>query len=484
METIFPAFLGGVEQSLPFIVGRDGQAGRCPQLSTVVGRVEGPQRWRQFLAANSRTSKEFSACWTTMVEEGTQIHNFLGKELGGALSAPLVGAGGESMNGSTRKVIVEERESLRHQMMEKALSRHPDRQARPVTVYQNIADDKVAGRWLLTCPSRDLGMSSPVFKEALSAHLCLPSPAIRDGAWVGKRVGTKGDVIDKFGDKVMCNTEICGDSFRRRHDTVKEHFKTEADLAGVPLDCEVFGKFSDLLPAALMEVGGELQGGRQRQGKIPDFQITFPTPEGPLPRLAELKVISAGVTAYPRGTKGKGTVRRANKLTKEYEDILRGYDVRFHGAEPLAQRQQGQPKPPEPAAGPLLARFRGYGSLSQGQLVAGPWGDLSPHFHCALKLFAEERVAALGRATGEVQGPGQLGKLVGEIRRAASVCVVRAQAVCLLERLASLGPGARAAAERRQSNLRLVERRRREAQAYQLAFQQRGLGREGRAFVI
>ena len=116
--------------------------------------------------------------------------------------------------------------------------------------------------------------------------------------------------------------------------------------------------------------------------------------------------------------------------------------------------------------------------------MAGPWGDLSPNFHCLLKLFAEQRVAALGRATGEVQGPGQLGKLVGEIRRSASVCVVRAQAVCLLERLAFLGPGARAAAERRQGNLRLVERRRREAQAYMLAFQARGLGREGTAFVI
>ena len=211
-----------------------------------------------------------------------------------------------------------------------------------------------------------------------------------------------------------------------------------------------------------MEVGGELQGGRQRQGKIPDFQITFPSPEGPVPHLAELKVVSAGVSVYPRGTKGKGTGRRAAKLTKEYEDILRGYDVRFHGAQPLVQRQQGQPKPPEPPAGPLLSRFRGYGSLSQGQLVAGPWGDLSHHFHCLLKLFAEERVAALGRATGEVQGPGQLGMLMGEIRRSASVCVVRAQAVCLLERLAFLGPGARAAADRRQGNLRLVERRRRE----------------------
>ena len=266
-------------------------------------------------------------------------------------------------------------------------------------------------------------MSSPVFREALSAHLCLPSPAIRDGAWVGKPVGTQGEVIDKFGGKVMCSTEIVGDTFRRRHDTVKEQIKTEADLAGVPLDCEVFGKFSDLLPATLMEAGGELQGGRQRQGKIPDFQITFPTPEGPLPRLAELKVVSAGVAVYPRGAKGKGTERRARKLTKEYEDILRGYDVRFHAAQPLAPRLRGQPKPPEPPPGPLLSRFRGYGGLSQGELVAGPWGDLSPHFHSLLKLYAEERVVALGRATGEVQGPGQLGKAVGEIRTSVSVCV-------------------------------------------------------------
>ena len=157
--------------------------------------------------------------------------------------------------------------------------------------------------------------------------------------------------------------------------------------------------------------------------------------------------------------------------------------MRFHGALPWLPKPVGEPRPPEPESGPLLARFRLQGSLSQGQLVAGPWGDLSPHFHSLLKLFAEQRVAAISRATGVEQGPGQLGKLMGEARRAASVCVVRAQAVCLLERLASIGPGARAAAERRQTTLRLAERRRREAQAYQLAFHRRGLGREGRAFV-
>ena len=42
-----------------------------------------------------------------------------------------------------------------------------------------------------------------------------------------------------------------------------------------------------------------------------------------------------------------------------------------------------------------------------------------------------------------------LGKVMGEVRRAFSVTVVRAQALCLLERLAHLGPGARAAAQRR-----------------------------------
>ena len=30
-------------------------------------------------------------------------------------------------------------------------------------------------------------------------------------------------------------------------------------MAEVPLDCEVFGKFSDLLPGALMEEGSELE---------------------------------------------------------------------------------------------------------------------------------------------------------------------------------------------------------------------------------
>ena len=115
--------------------------------------------------------------------------------------------------------------------------------------------------------------------------------------------------------------------------------------------------------------------------------------------------------------------------------------------------------------------------------MAGPWGDLSSHFHSLLLKFAEERVAREGRASGVEQGAGQLGLVMGEVRRAMSVTVVRAQAVCLLERISFLGSGARIAAGRRQLTFRLEQRRRREAQAFHQAFIRRGLGREGRAFV-
>ena len=61
----------------------------------------------------------------------------------------------------------------------------------------------------------------------------------------------------------------------------------------------------------------------------------------------------------------EGTSRRAGRLTAEYEAKHREYDVRFHGAIP------GRRGEPEPLPGPLVARFRGFGGLEGGQLVAG-----------------------------------------------------------------------------------------------------------------
>ena len=366
-------------------------------------------------------------------------------------------------------------EMLRHKLLGKALSTHQDRDARPVTVFPNVSEDKCAGRWLLSSGGRDLGLSAAVFREALSSHLCLSSPAIRDGGWEGKAVGTRGAVIDRFGDAVMGCSEICGDTWRRRHDGVKQAVVQESLLSGVQVDCEVFGLFSDLLPAVLVREGGELQHARARQGLVPDFKLLLNTPEGPYNCLAELKMIGAGKTWYPRGRAGKGTERRATELSTAYERALWKYDTRFYGAAP---RGRAEPLPPP---GPLVHRLRSFGRLQT--LVAGPWGDLSDDFHELLKLMAETRVANQARARGWEAGEGELGLAMGAVRRAMSVAVVRAQSLCLLERLAFLGPGVRAAVQRRQLAERLQERRRRDEEAYRQAQASRGLRGVGRAFV-
>ena len=113
-----------------------------------------------------------------------------------------------------------------------------------------------------------------------------------------------------------------------------------------------------------------------------DFKFLLNTPEGLMPCLAELKMIGAGKTLLPRGDKGLRAERRAGKLTKEYKSILRGYKIHFHRAALMVRRQ------PEPVAGPLVARFWSFGGLCEGQLVAVPWGDLSPYLHQLLWVFA------------------------------------------------------------------------------------------------
>ena len=107
----------------------------------------------------------------------------------------------------------------------------------------------------------------------------------------------------------------------------------------------------------------------------------------------------------------------------------------------------------------------------------------APHLHQLLLTFAESRVAAMSRAQGWEAGPGQLGKVTGHIRQALSVTVVRANSLCLLDRLTQLGPGAGAAARMRAGALVLEGRRRRDRQAFDIAWRDRGAGRVGRACV-
>ena len=264
-------------------------------------------------------------------------------------------------------------------------------------------------------------------------------------------------------------SELPGDSWRHRHDTGKMAITTECYDSKLPVDCEVYGLFSDLLPAAAEANGGGLEWGRSRQGLIPDFRLRLPTPEGTSDCLAELKFIGAGVTWYPRGVQGRGTDRRAGGLQSEYKRKLAKYDQRYHGTVP------GQ-------SGPLVQRLDGYGKL--WGLVVGPWGEGSKDLHSLVSVIGDSMVAARSRARGWQGGDGELGQIIGQIRRRLSCTSVRAQALCLLSRIGQLGPGARAAADRRGDALRAETARRREAQAHwQAHIKGRGLGRAGMVFV-
>ena len=159
------------------------------------------------------------------------------------------------------------------------------------------------------------------------------------------------------------------------------------------------------------------------------------------------------------------------------------YDVEYHGT---AKRVRGQP---EPSPGPLVRRLRSFPMM---KLIAGPWGDLSEDFHFLLGVFAKARAEAESRRAeaesrskgrGGGVSSGELGKAMGEVRRAISVEVVRSQSLCLLERLSQLGPGARAAGDRQKAVQRLEEVRKMQAEAYHTAHRNRGLCRVGRAFI-
>ena len=435
LETSPAAFVGGVEMSIPHFTG---QRAICPLLQEVVGTLDGGSRWTTFLATGSRTALEFQNSWESLTREARQHSTYLDVALESPLSQEVEKAGDSSVDGSTRRKLVQQRELLRHKVLTKALQGHPDRQFRPVTVFPNF--DKLSGAWLLALPGPSTGLSTPVFAEAMAAHLCLPSPAVCDSGWVGKPLGRRGEVIDNFGDAIMNCSDLPGDSWRHRHDTGKMAITSECNDSKLPVDCEVYGLFADLLPAAAEGSGGELEWGRARQGLIPDFRLRLPTQEGTSDCLAELKVVSAGATWYPRGGQGRGTDRRAGLLQSEYRRKLAKYDQRYHGS------AQGQ-------TGPLVRRLEGYGAL--WGLVVGPWGDASKDLHKLISLIGNSMVAAKARARGWEGAEGELGQVIGSVRRRLSCTFIRAQAIYLQD-----------AAKRGDDATTADTARRREAQAH------------------
>ena len=119
------------------------------------------------------------------------------------------------------------------------------------------------------------------------------------------------------------------DTWRTRHDSVKLAIVERAHASKVDIQPEVYGLFSDLVPAAAVTDDGDLAGVRQRQGLVPDFRLHLPNPHGGVPDdyLAELKVISAGPSRYYTcGRKDKAVDVRARTLQREYKGKLAALD--------------------------------------------------------------------------------------------------------------------------------------------------------------
>ena len=142
------AFVGGVEMSLPHMVGGEDEAAcLSPVLEEVIWQVQGGRRWADFLAAGSRTALEFQSSWKALTTEASNIWQYLEEGEIGPLAARVEDAGGLRTDGSTRGLVVRQLEGLRHKLLSKALDDHLDREARPVTLFQNVISALGHGFW-------------------------------------------------------------------------------------------------------------------------------------------------------------------------------------------------------------------------------------------------------------------------------------------------------------------------------------------------
>ena len=103
------AFIGSVEQALPFF---GGERGVCPTLGHLVGEQQ-ETRWAPLLESDCRTARELRWSYQQVRREVDEACAYLGREVEGVLAVPLEGLGEGSTSGATRKLLSRAREELR-----------------------------------------------------------------------------------------------------------------------------------------------------------------------------------------------------------------------------------------------------------------------------------------------------------------------------------------------------------------------------------
>ena len=147
-------------------------------------------------------------------------------------------------------------EELRATVLVKLLQVLPAR-ARPKWAWR--VRDKGSAQWVLSLPGAGRTLSRAELQEVVARHLCVHSPACVGR--VGLQVGTRGAVVDPFGDAVGAAQGLVGDTWRIRHDTVKLELCRLLQWAGVGYRCEVFGEFAHLVPPGVLACRGQEETG-------------------------------------------------------------------------------------------------------------------------------------------------------------------------------------------------------------------------------
>ena len=393
------------------------------------------------LQSDCSEGKELRQLWRNLQEEERQAASWLEIEMQENLGQRVGEVGGDSRDGSTRGRIAEERDVTWAKLVRKGLEMHPkqDRTNRPVWSW--LQRDKLSAAWLQALPGPDTSLTSAEFSEAAAASLCLPSPACADRLG---QVIRGAQVVDLYGEALQCTVTV-GDHFRKRHDAYKMKLLQMCQWAGLDAEVEVFNLFAASIP---QEGLSRMERGRKIQSIVPDMRITIPVEGSLVPSLHEIKMISSSKTRYSVHREGQDAMRavdkRAGELATEYLAKARRTDQTYCGT------NRGEVGPVERKLG-TLGRIHG--------IVVGAFGEASDDLHSLIQHLAVSRVRYAGPQKGR---RGQLRTEEAEIalstsflRKSLSVCAVRGQARALLGRLDVIGPGAAAAAQRRNNALRL-----------------------------
>ena len=354
------------------------------------------------------------------------------------------GAGEGATDGSTRQKLVKRLEEVRGAVFSEALKRKPDTRARQVLAWNNR--DKLSTAWLQCLPGPG-GLSNAAFSEALALALSMPSPACRER--VGMQIGKRGGCVDCYGDKVM-STQMPGDHWRTRHDTVKMELASLCTFSKIDHTTEVFGLFAPLIHQQALT---RIERGRKRQGLVPDFRLKTTNSTGATRyQLAELKIISCCDAWYAPSAGGntRAVEKRATGLPANYRRKARDADAE-------AREQSGD------ARGPVEQKLEEYGDLVG--LVFGAWGEASEDVHTLIQTMSLSRLNSQVRSRGKAASNHELGLITSQIRRRLSQVVIKAQVDCLLSRLHQVGQGNGAMLKRREWAHREDEMMRKERQA-------------------